>query len=300
MMQPNEPDWISLAPGNHTVFNTLLSFLDCASAHPANVQHLADSTITTLRSTGTPNPSVGQYRFESRLLFGILFTIVKQLDAAAAQQDHPIKLVLSLRHVPLPATVTQEIDPQALDRDMNQELSKLINVLADFERDAPLHPRLEARPNHTIAGPERPPWRLEPGRYLTASEWANVNAFVARLHTAAPDLPKLDLRGLFAMIEALEQPLTPSQLEDVLPAAACWILYAGNELRSNDIPYAYYDYDGGVKRLPWSKGQLWNGQHAFNRARWEFWMQRFRDIMERRDVSDTVRLAALQALEAGS
>ncbi len=35
------------------------------------------------------------------------------------------------------------------------------------------------------------------------------NAFVARLHTAAPEIIRMDLRGLFAMIEALEQPLTP-------------------------------------------------------------------------------------------
>lgn len=267
---------------------------------PANAQSFADSTVATLCRTNSLGPSVDQYRFELWVLFAILFTAVKQFDVTAAQQDHLVKLVLTLRQVALPATVAQQIDPGALNSDMNEDLNKLINAFSDFERDAPRHPRLEDRPNYAGRGFPRSPWWLEPGQCLTAREWTNVNAFVARLHNAAPDIRKVDIRGLFAMIEALEQPLTSSQLEDVLPAAAYWIVYAGNELRGNDIPYAFYDNDGGSKRLPYSRGQLWNGQHAFNPARWEFWMQRFKDIAERTDVSDKVRLAALRALEAGS
>ena len=299
-MQFDEPSWISAEPGNHVVFDALVSFVDSASLDPNNVQHLADSTIIKLRSAGTRDPSVGRYRLESRVLFAIVFAIVQQLDAAAAQQDYLIKLVLTFRDIPLPATVAEQIDPGELDGNMNQDLKKLINVLSNIEDDAPLHPRIEDRHNYHDHGLQRPPWRLEPRRCLTAGEWASVNAFVARLHNAAPDVRMLDLRGLFAMIEALEQPLTPSQLEDVLPAAVYWIIYAGSELRRNDVPYAYYPDNGGSRRLPWSKGPLWDGQHAFNQARWAFWMQRFKDIAERSDVSNRVRFAALQALEAGS
>ena len=127
-----------------------------------------------------------------------------------------------------------------------------------------------------------------------------MNAFIARLHAKTPDIIHLDLRGLFAMIEALEQELTAIQLEDVLPVAACWIIYAGEALRSNDIPYATYNSDGGTKRLPWSRGELWHGQLAFNQARWKSWMQRFKVIADREDVSETVRLAALSAYQVGS
>ena len=299
-MQLDEPSWISVQPQNHAVFDALVSFIESASSDPDNLQHLADSTIITLLSAGSQDPSVDQYRLESRILFATVFTVIKQLDAAAVRQDHLIKLVLSLRDVPLPPTVTQEIAPGDLDDNINEDLSKLINVFSDFERDAPLHPRLEDRANYAGRGIARSPWRLEPGETLTAGEWANVNAFLARLHTAAPDVARLDVRGLFAMIEALEQPLTSSQLDDVLPAAAYWIIYGGNELRGNDIPYAFYDDDGGSRRLPYSRGQLWNGQHAFNQARWEFWMQRFKDVAERTDVSDGVRGIALRALEAGA
>ena len=294
----DEPDWISLDPQNHIVFETLLSFLNDSSSDHENVQNLARSTAASWSAMGTQSPSVDQYKFESRVLFAILFTIVKQLDAAAAQQDHLITLVTSFREVPLPTAVVQGIDPRDLDSNMNEDLAKVINVLADFERDAPLHPRLEDRPNYRIA--KRQPWRLAPSQCLTADEWASINAFLARLHRSAPDVLYLDLRGLFAMMEALELPLTSSELEDVLPAAACWIIYAGHELKTNSMPYPSAEDTTGARRLPWSRGPLWSGPHAFNPARWEFWIQRFKDIAERTDVSDTVRLAALNAIEAGS
>ena len=66
----------------------------------------------------------------------------------------------------------------------------------------------------------------------------------------------LDLRGLFAMIEAPEKPLSPSQLEDVLPAAVAWVVYAGGHLKSNGVPYARYDIDDDRLRSAWSRGPL--------------------------------------------
>ena len=129
-MQLDEPSWISVQPQNHAVFDGLVSFIETASSDADTLQHLADSTIITLRSAGSQDPSVDQYRLESRILFATVFTVVKQLDAAAVQQDHLIKLVLSLRDVPIPPTVTQEIAPGALDDNMNEDLSKLMNVFS--------------------------------------------------------------------------------------------------------------------------------------------------------------------------
>lgn len=298
-MDFNEPPWVATDPGKHAIFAELRSFVDEASAEPAESQTLARSTVEALCSLGAREPSNEDYRQESRVLFGVLCTMVKQLDAAAPQQDYMVTLVLSLRDVPVPATAMQGFDYPDEHKDMNRELLCLKNVWADFDQDAPLHPRLEDRSIYPRAR-EGSPWRLEQFRSLSGQEWTNLNAFVARLHVAAPDLWHWDLRGLYAMIEALEQPLSSSRLDDVLPAAASWIIYAGEQLKSNDVPYAYYPDDGGAKRYPWSKGELWHGPHAFNSARWEFWMQRFKEISGREDVSDEVRAAASAAFEAGS
>ena len=299
-MQFDEPAWMVSQPGSHEVFNTLVSFISNAFAEPDDVQYHVESTITTLEALSIQNPTITQYKAQSRMLFAIILAIVKQLDADATQQNNLITLVLSLRELPLPANVAQGIDPGPMGSDMNRSLTQFIHVWSDIEYDAPLHPRFDDRPGLPIVSGERPPWRLEPNRYLSATAWTNLNAFMARLHTSAPDVQRLDTRGLFAMIEALEQPLTPSRLDDVLPAAACWIIYAGQVLKKNDIPYAYFPEDFGSKRMPWSKGELWNGPYAFNRPRWDFWMQKFREISERDNVSGPVREVALRAFNAGS
>ena len=298
-MHFDEPSWISREPLNHIVFGILVWFVETSSLLPTKVHNFATSSVVLLRTAGTDDPTVNQYRLESRIFFAILFTIVKQLDVAAAQQDYLVTLVTTLRAVPLPITVAQAMDPLSLDSNMNEDLCKLKAVLSDLELDAPMHPRLEDRPFYSTHLPERPPWRLAPGRCMTAGEWASINAFVARLHHTAPDVVHLDIRGLFAMIEAFELPRTSSQLEDVLPAAACWIIYAGQELKTNDVPYANAVDTDGSRRLPLSRGPLWTGPYAFNQARWQFWMQRLKQIVERADVSDTVKLAAVTALETG-
>lgn len=291
-------EWIKSDPSNQAVFDTLVTFLENASTDSANLKQLVASTTATLTSFGMQHPDAEECSAQSRILFAILLTIVQQLDYAAAQQDHLVLLVLDLRNVTIPATVSESIDEDAIDSNMNHDLSNLINVWSNFERDASLHPRREDRPDYRDYDDHRPPWRQLPGRYLTAAQWTSLNAFLARLHVAAPDVSHLDLRGLFAMIEALEQPLSPMQLEDAVPAAACWILFAGEKLRTNDVSYAYRVTTS--KRLPWSKGELWQGQHAFNQERWHFWMQRFSAIADRADVDQNTRLMALRAFQAGS
>lgn len=110
-MQLNEPSWISDDPASHTIFDMLLSFLSTASTDLSNKRHLVESTVTGLCSVGTQMPSVDVYRFESRVLFAIILTIVKQIAAAASEQDYLVKLVIALRCVPLPANVEDNIDP---------------------------------------------------------------------------------------------------------------------------------------------------------------------------------------------
>ncbi|GIZ48157.1 hypothetical protein CKM354_001123000 [Cercospora kikuchii] len=300
-MPLNEPDWIASDPSNHFIFNRLVTFLDETAASPERIEELVVDASIELSSAGTQQPTVDQYRTESRYLFAILLVVVQQLDPDAVQQDHLIRLVLKLRDSPVPTSVTQTIDQHDLDsEDMNRNLDNFIHVWGAFEFDAPLHPRLHDRPKNIDFETDRPPWRQQRGQYLSATSWANLNAFMAKLHTAAPDVEQLDLWGLFAMIEALEQPLSPAELEDAAPPAAYWIIYAGEELKQNDFPYAYYDNGPGTNRLPWSKGVLWDGQHAFNPARWEFWLQRFKAIAERPENSEEVRDVARRAFDFGS
>lgn len=61
------------------------------------------------------------------------------------------------------------------------------------------------------------------------------------------------------MIDALEWERDAAALDDFVPAAAVWVVFAGKALKSNVIPYAQHPHDGGTSRLPWSVGPLWKG-----------------------------------------
>lgn len=94
---------------------------------------------------------------------------------------------------------------------------------------------------------------------MSGAEWKNLNAFVARLHAIIDGIPYIDLKGLYAFLDALENPIPVTVLDDLVPLAACLILYAGFKLKYNDIGYPEEGYDNGEKRMPWSIGDLYGG-----------------------------------------
>ena len=140
-----------------------------------------------------------------------------------------------------------------------------------FDNLAPVRPPLAERPYGAVASnalhilsPQL--WRStnsHGGDNLSGEEWCSLNAFVARLHAAAPDLQDLDLNGLNALLEALEVDYhgcadEVSALDELLPPAAAWVVYAGKQIRENSVPYAEHEFEGltqHLRRSPWSVGE---------------------------------------------
>jgi hypothetical protein len=110
---------------------------------------------------------------------------------------------------------------------------------------------------------------------MSGAEWTNLNAFAARLHNVIDRLPYLDLKALFALLDALEESIATIALYNLVPSAACWILYAGFKLKTNNIGYPESGYDDGSKRVPWNVEDLYNGPRGFNEKRWLFWKETF-------------------------
>ena len=82
-----------------------------------------------------------------------------------------------------------------------------------------------------------------------------MNAVLAKLH-AATNVDKLDTLGLFALKDALEWEHDTKAFDDLVPAAAVWVVFAGKALKFNNVGYAQYPDDLGTGRLPWSVGPL--------------------------------------------
>ena len=226
-------------------------------------------------------------------LWATLFWIVKQLPPNDPRQFSLAEIFLQIREIPLPAGEGRDAyEEDALDQFWT-DLPFWRATWSDYEREAPLVPPMGMRPGAIEDAPSRArlPWRGTP---LLGSEWTNLNAFLAKLHSAS-DLPYLDLKGLYALLEALEERQARETVEDLLPAAACWILYAGEALWSNSVPYPHYRDIDGSKRLPWSVGELYHGPKCFSTERWSFWKMRFGVFEAREDLSDEVRTYAAQA-----
>lgn len=164
-MRFGEPNWISQSSGNYKIFESLITFIHDASSRSSSVQSAVESTVADLRFTATEEPVMAQYRIEMRTLFGILITTVKEVASTSPHQDHLVELIQPLLRVPPQSTVVKELDPRDVD---TVNLDKLNNVLAGFDRDAPLHPPLEKRSFYFTAPRERPLWRKEVGQYLSS------------------------------------------------------------------------------------------------------------------------------------
>jgi hypothetical protein len=176
-----------------------------------------------------------------RYLWGVVLDLIKQLAPEDECQALLIEVLVSLMEGPPPAGAAriqyEAIWPQT---HLRKTLPDWRAVWSDFELEAPVFPRHEDRRGRVARWPDG----VLPGAWraaLSGLEWKNLNSFIARLHSAAPELKLLDLVGLRAMLEALEETQPTHVLDDVLPAAACWIIHAGGRLKGNKTPYAQWD-----------------------------------------------------------
>ncbi|KAJ7597682.1 hypothetical protein C8J56DRAFT_326122 [Mycena floridula] len=132
--------------------------------------------------------------------------------------------------------------------------------------------------------------------------WASLNAFVARV--TASETTNFDDYGIWAMRYALEDDsiapdptavmkdgeLKPEVLDQHVPAAAVWILYAGDRMRNLSVKG-----DEGSRST--RGGPLWEGKPGYSKERWNFWKERFSSFSERQDLAVETREISKQAAE---
>ena len=280
------PTWISAHSLCHPTFRIIAKYTTDSTIKPET----ASAQLLELYSPALQDP---QTLFDIGFLWATILHAASQTDPLSSLHTRLTDLFLAIREQPPP----EETPAIAEFKDIHGNVSfwgslpLLTTVWKDLDIAAPLHPRLMDRPyyaNDTRRGP-RPtssslgPWRDEP---LTSAQWASLNALLAKEH-ARTNIMHLDLKGLFALIEALEYEYRESDaLDDLIPAAAVWIVFAGKKLKLNDVRYPPSGDDGGSGRLPWSAGSLWGGKKGFSAERWRFWEERFRIV----SLSDGISL----------
>ena len=145
----------------------------------------------------------------------------------------------------------------------------------------------------------RESWNFTPSIYpssraFTRQQWLSLNAFIAQV--AANDVANFKVYAIWALRDALEtEPKnieTFSSLDDLLPAAAVWILYVGT------IVYTQWLDDEEDSRAdivgPLLKETGWKG---FRHERWVYWKERFDWVRSEAEVEDETREIARMAME---
>ena len=129
------------------------------------------------------------------------------------------------------------------------------------------------------------------------NEWTRHNAFLARL-VVNPDHPHRSVylgRAFEALVPALETaPENIEQLSADVPAAAVWLIYAGNVFYEAAISAQ----DMGPLRQ--KGGMLWQaigGEGGYSRTRWAFWKSRFKFIAQELDVDEMAKRMSAEAVE---
>ncbi|KAI9677080.1 MAG: hypothetical protein M1817_006919 [Caeruleum heppii] len=125
---------------------------------------------------------------------------------------------------------------------------------------------------------------------ILRQDWTRLNAFLARGNHLRSF--GFDLWAIWAMREALEDPLLPVELHLNVPGSAVWIYYAGNQLFESDEIWEPGLGDGD----PAKGGSLWDGERGFCRERWNLWRRRFQAVVEYVEVPQETRDFASKAV----
>lgn len=234
-------------------------------------------------------------------LWGIICFMATTYHSSSPKHSLIVELIFEIRKCSAPPFEGRLAYEKQWGCTFWDDLSMLLDVWDDLEFDAPLMPRMCERKsdpnllkNRFLPGP----WRSRNMIPMSSEAWASLNAFVARLY-AQTDVSSLEDRALFALTEALEEDKPATALDDVVPAAACWILYAGQKIKEHNRGHeADYDYAMGITRLPSparSRGSLWKGADGVSDERWRFWKTRFGDLADRTGLKRNTRQYAKQA-----
>ncbi|KAI9655915.1 MAG: hypothetical protein M1831_004760 [Alyxoria varia] len=246
---------------------------------------------------------------ELEFLWAIVCHYVKQIRPRHAYQLKLLLLLQQIRKRPNPAALPYNSINRG--RPFWPRLEFLHVAYHRYEHYAPIYPpRVMREESQTLYRTEFAGMGYPEPKEVTPRQWTNLNSFIAQLnYMSNAQVEDLDKKGLYAVIDALEENLEGAKMDDLLPSAAEWILCSGKLLRYKRQYYndtGFYLGDVYPRSDIYTGGPLWeacrprlpnDARLAFSYKRWLFWQDRLRDISGRSDVSEATRETARKALD---
>jgi Protein of unknown function (DUF3632) len=263
-----------------SIWTTTIRIVDNFSLSSVTVAH----DILNLAQDFTKSPEAWNF-YMLRMAF-TTFWLAKQLPDDDSNQDRVVEMVMSIQLTANPPSPSNKDDRWLPVLDF-------LYIYRMHLFEAPLNPSyteiLSTKPYKKKRAPD-PEFDVT----ITTEEWKNLNAFFARLVAALqPGLPLNEQpkypfwfisEGIYAISEALEYQNSPETLENILPSAACWIIYAGKFFRRLWWVLSKSG-DESSRRVPYSSGPLYKGKVPYCEERWDTWKRRLDALQEMETLS---------------
>ena len=208
-------------------------------------------------------------------LWAEMVNLIKEVPHSHPWQDRMVELLSAIKEVPRQVTPKME----ELERSWGRASWQDLPVFGAEVREAW----------------NQGPWEKIPGGlvgfddYFTPDVWASLNAFTARITVAS--VSDFETYAIWILRHTLEVERKNEEVDDNLPAAAVWIIYAGQIIYHN----AAKEYTDSETH-PTDIRYLRKFTRRFSMERWSFWKERFESFQNHEVLKQSTRDCAGEAL----
>lgn len=211
-------------------------------------------------------------------LWGEIVHLIQEVSHSHPWQDRMVELLRAIKETP------RQVTPEMEELEWNSGMT--------FWQDLPIFGAqvryiwnrwpFEKMPDDAFVYPG--------DTFFPPNVWASLNAFTARITLAS--VLNFEDYAIWSLERTLEEELMTDEVDDNLPAAAMWIIYAGQMVYYN----AAKDYTDFTPTHPPDIRYLRKFTKPFSMERWNFWKERFEFFQSHEVLKKITRDSAGEAL----
>ena len=246
----------------------------------SSAEYTAKELTTPADDTSSPELNESECSLEGFLwsLWGMMVELIKQIPYHHPWQDRMVEILNAIKEVPRQATPEME----QLERSWGMAFWQDLPIFGAEVRETWNRGPWEKIPDGTFRYPGDTPF--------PTNIWTSLNAFTARLTVAS--VLNFETYAIWILRHTLEEERMNEEVDDNLPAAAMWIIYAGQMVYHN----AAKDYTDSTETHPSYIRYLRKFTKPFSIERWNFWKERFEFFQNHEVLKQITRDNAGEAL----
>ena len=258
-------------------YSLIRDYLDGTNS---SAEYTAKELTTPADDTSSPELNESECSLEGFLgsLWAMVVKLIKQIPSDHPWQDRMVEILNAIKK--LPRQVTPEM--VQLERSWGMTFWQGLPILGAEIRETWNRGPWEKLPEGTFRYPGDTPFPPD--------VWSSLNAFTARLTVAS--VLNFDSYATWILRHTLEEEREDEEVDDNLPAATMWIIYAGKIVYHNA---AKVDMDSAETHPP-DINFVRKFSKSFSKERWNFWKERFEFFQNHGNLKRMTRDSAGEAL----